>query len=92
MTGDFMKFFMNTQKTKHLRSNIFEEDSFRNFTEIDIELIKILRDYDSHRYLGRLLSISHSNRTSIEFQNHLTRQVRIARKARPATSAKKTEY
>ena len=39
------------------------------FTEISGELVKILDDDESHRYLGKQLSTSPSLRTIIEFSN-----------------------
>ena len=64
-----MEFTLNIKKTTVLRRNLFEEESITNFTEIRKEFVKILGDYDFHRYIDRLLSSSPSNQSNIEFQN-----------------------
>ena len=60
---------LNAKKTQILRCNPSEDDWSLNFTEISGEFVKILDDDESHRYLGKQLSISPSLRTHIEFSN-----------------------
>ena len=40
-----------------------------NFVEIDSEFVKVLSDADSHRYLGKLLCTSATERVVTEFRN-----------------------
>ena len=60
---------LNAKKTKNLRSNPGDDDCTLNFVEIGSEFVKILNDTDSHRYLGRLLCTSASDRIKIEIRN-----------------------
>ena len=60
---------LNAKKTKTLRSNPGDDDCTLNFVEIGSEFVKILNDTDSHRYLGRLLCTSASDRIKIEIRN-----------------------
>ena len=57
---------LNAQKTKILRSNPADGDYALNFVHIGDEFVKVLNDTDSHRYLGRLLCTSISDRIQIE--------------------------
>ena len=57
---------LNDTKTKVLRCFPSDEDSSINVIEIFGELIKILDEEDSHRYLGRQLCTSPSDRVNIE--------------------------
>ena len=60
---------LNTTKTKIIRCNVSEDDSSLNFVEIDGEFVKVLSDADSHRYLGKLLCTSATERVVTEFRN-----------------------
>ena len=62
---------LNTQKTKILRCNPSMDESTLNFVEIEDGFVKVLSDDESHRYLGRLLSISASSRWNIECRNRI---------------------
>ena len=62
---------LNDKKTKVLRCFPSDEDSSINVIEIFGELIKILDEEDSHRYLGRQLCISPSGRVNIEVNNRI---------------------
>ena len=52
-----------------IRCNASEDDSSLNFVEIDDEFVKVLSDADSHRYLGKLLCTSATERVVTEFRN-----------------------
>ena len=58
---------LNAEKTKILHTNFEDNDSNQDFYEISGEFIKILHEEASHRYLGRCLSLSARNRSTIEF-------------------------
>ena len=60
---------LNAKNTKILRSNPDDEDCTLDFVEIGNEFVKVLSDTDSHRYLGRLLCTSASDRVKIEIRN-----------------------
>ena len=60
---------LNAKKTTILRSNPDDDDCTLNFVEIGNEFVKILNDTDSHRYLGRLLCTSASDRIKKEIRN-----------------------
>ena len=62
---------LNDTKTKVLRCFPSDEDSSINVIEIFGELIKILNEEDSHRYLGRQLCTSPSDRVNIEVHNRI---------------------
>ena len=62
---------LNDTKTKVLRCFPSDEDSSINVIEIFGELIKILDEEDSHRYLGRQLCTSPSDRVNIEVNNRI---------------------
>ena len=46
---------LNAKKTKILRCNPDIDDSSLNVVEIGDEFVTVMKDTDSHRYLGRLL-------------------------------------
>ena len=52
-----------------LKFNIPDEDVSINAIEIAKKFIKILDEEESHRYLGRQLCTSPSDRTNIELKN-----------------------
>lgn len=60
---------LNADKTKVLHSCIYDTGSDRDYVDINNEFVRVLHDHESHRYLGRLLSLSPSNRVQIELQN-----------------------
>ena len=60
---------LNAKNTKNLRCNPDSEDYNLNFVEIGDEFIKVMKDTDSQRYLGRLLWTSVSDRVKIEARN-----------------------
>ena len=62
---------LNDTTTKVLRCFPSDEDASINVIEIFGELIKILDEEDSHRYLGRQLCISPSDRVNIEVNNRI---------------------
>ena len=62
---------LNIQKTKILQCIPSMDESTLNFGEIGDGIMKVLRDNESQRYLGRLLSISASNRSYTEFLNRV---------------------
>ena len=54
------------KKLKIPRSNPGGDDCTLNFVEMGNEIVKVLNDTDSHRYLGRFLCASASDRIKIE--------------------------
>ena len=53
---------LKVNNTTILECNPDGDDNSLNFLEIGYEFVKVLKDKDSHRYLGRLLCTSISNR------------------------------
>ena len=60
---------LNAKKTTIIRCNVSEDDSSLNFVEIEGEFVKVLDDTDSHRYLGKLLCKSTTERIITEFRS-----------------------
>ena len=59
---------LNASKTKILHTNIEDEDCDLDFCQIDDEFVRVLKPDEKHRYLGRQLSCSASQRADIEFR------------------------
>ena len=59
---------LNAKKTKILMSNPDDGDYALNFVQIGNEFVKALNDTDCHRYLGRFLCTSASERIKIEIR------------------------
>ena len=60
---------LNTEKTKILRCNPEPDKAAIGFAELDDDFVMVLDDNESHRYLGKKLSISGTNRNLIEFKS-----------------------
>ena len=60
---------LNAKQTKIQRSNPDDDDYALNFVQIGDELVNELNKTDSHRYLGRLICASASDRIKIEISN-----------------------
>ena len=60
---------LNTEKTKILRYNPESDKAAIGFAELDDDFVMVLDDNESHRYLGKKLSISGTNRNLIEFKS-----------------------
>ena len=57
--------YLYLKETTFIRYNVSEDDSSLNFVEIEDEFVKVLDDVDSHRYLGKLLCISATERVEL---------------------------
>ena len=69
---------LNTNKTKILHTPMEQDENTRlDYVEIGDGLVQILHPDQSHRYLGKMLSMSAELRGSIEF-NHRKQQAWIA--------------
>ena len=64
-----IRLYLNAKKAQIIRCNVSEDDSSLNFVEIEGEFVKVLDEVDSHRYLGKLLCTSITERTITEFRN-----------------------
>ena len=71
---------LNSEKTKILHTHLWDDSANLDYIEIADELIRILPCEESHRYLGRLLSTSSSNREEIEFSYRKRQAWRIFHK------------
>ena len=60
---------LNAKKNKTLFCNPSFNDESIDFVELNGEFVKVLEENDSHRYLGKQLSTSASNRNGIEIKN-----------------------
>ena len=60
---------LNAQKTKILHSCFADQDSEKDFVEIDNDFVGILHPGSHHRYLGRLLSLCPDTRIKLELDN-----------------------
>ena len=60
---------LNADKTKILHSSIYDPGADRDYVDINTEFVRVLHGNESHRYLGRLLCLSPSDRIRIELQN-----------------------
>ena len=65
---------LNTDKTKILHTPFEQDENTQlDYVEIDDGLVEILHPQQSHKYLGRLISMSPELRGTIEF-NHRKQQ------------------
>ena len=60
---------LNTEKTKILRCNPEPDKAAIGFAELDDNFVMAFDDNESHRYLGKKLSISGTDRNLIEFKS-----------------------
>ena len=60
---------LNFKKTKILHTHDADEFNDTDFVDIHGQLIEVLHDDQHHRYLGRFLSLSASDRRRIEFDH-----------------------
>ena len=61
---------LNTDKTNILHTPLEDDENTKlDYVEIDGGLVQILHPEESHRYLGRLISMSADGRGNIEFNN-----------------------
>ena len=60
---------LNADKTKILHSSIHDAGADRDYADINGEFVQVLHEDQSHRYLGRHLSVSPENRLRIEIRN-----------------------
>ena len=58
----------NAKNIKIPKNNPIDADCTLNFVEIGNDFVKVLNDTDSHRYLGRLLCTSASDRMKIKIR------------------------
>ena len=57
---------LNADKTKILHSSIHDAGADRDYVDINGEFVQVLHEDQSHRYLGRHMSVSLENRLRIE--------------------------
>ena len=60
---------LNADKTKNIHSCIYDPGSDRDYLDINNEFVRVLHGSESHKYLGRLVSLSPSDRIEVELQN-----------------------
>ena len=60
---------LNAEKTKILRCNPELDKAAIGFAELDDDFVMVLDDNESHRYLGKKLSMSASDRNLTEIKS-----------------------
>ena len=58
---------LNADKTKILHSSMYDPGTDRDYVDVRGEFVQVLHEGESHRYLGRQLSLCPAQRTRKQF-------------------------